>query len=280
MRLFVISLLLFQFSFAQQEYKHEVYFETDEFNIPETEHNRLILFLSKVVKLDINKIEIYGFCDDRGSENYNKTLSMKRAETIKNLFSVNDINSDLITNVDGKGEILLKIVDSKNIDKIRGLNRKVEITVIENKAIKESTTKKTKDENFNGLLAENLKKGDKFLLENILFKTGYTYLMPESKPVLNQLAQTLKQRTDFKFSIQGHVCCTENSRDAVDRRTKQRNLSTARARYIYDYLARKGIDKSRMNYVGMRRKFPLGGDPKFDRRVEIVITYINTSQYN
>ena len=280
MRLFVISLLLFQFSFAQQEYKHEVYFETDEFNIPETEHNRLILFLSKVVKLDINKIQIYGFCDDRGSENYNKTLSMKRAETIKNLFSVNDINSDLITNVDGKGEILLKIVDSKNIDKIRGLNRKVEITVIENKAIKKSTTKKTKDEKFNGLLAENLKKGDKFLLENILFKTGYTYLMPESKPVLNQLAQTLKQRTDFKFSIQGHVCCTENSRDAVDRRTKQRNLSTARARYIYDYLIRKGIDKNRMNYVGMRRKFPLGGDPKFDRRVEIVITYINTSQYN
>ena len=60
--------------------------------------------------------------------------------------------------------------------------------------------------------------------------------MPESKPVLNQLAQTLKQRTDFKFSIQGHVCCTENSRDAVDRRTKQRNLSLARAKYIYDYL--------------------------------------------
>ena len=52
------------------------------------------------------------------------------------------------------------------------------------------------------------------------------------------------------------MCCTENSRDAVDRRTKQRNLSTARAKYIYDYLARKGIDKSRMNYVGMRRKFP------------------------
>ena len=86
MRLFVLYLLLFQFSFAQQEYKHEVYFETDKYNIPETEHNRLILFLSKVVKLDINKIQIYGFCDDRGSENYNKTLSEKRAETIKNCF--------------------------------------------------------------------------------------------------------------------------------------------------------------------------------------------------
>jgi hypothetical protein len=30
-----------------------------------------------------------------------------------------------------------------------------------------------------------------------------------------------------------------------------------------------------MKYVRMRRKFPLGGDPKFDRRVEIVITYIS-----
>ena len=280
MRLFVLYLFIFQFSFAQQEYKHEVYFETDKFNIPETEHNRLILFLSKVVKLDINKIQIYGFCDDRGSENYNKTLSERRAKTIKDVFSNNEINSNLITNVDGKGEILLKIVDSKEVDKIRGLNRKVEITVIENVEEEQSTIKERKEEKFNGLLAENLKKGDKFLLENILFKTGYTYLMPESKPVLNQLAQTLKQRTDFKFSIQGHVCCTENSRDAVDRRTKQRNLSLARAKYIYDYLVKKGIDKNRMNYVGMRRKFPLGGDPKFDRRVEIVITYINKGQYN
>lgn len=280
MRLFVLYLLIFQFSFAQQEYKHEVYFETDKFNIPETEHNRLILFLSKVVKLDINKIKIYGFCDDRGTENYNKTLSEKRAETIKEVFSINEINSKLITNVDGKGEILLKIIDSKNVDKIRGLNRKVEITVIENEEKKQSNLTEGKEEKFNGLLAENLKKGDKFLLENILFKTGYTYLMPESKLVLNQLAQTLKQRTDFKFSIQGHVCCTENSRDAVDRRTKKRNLSLARAKYIYDYLVKKGIDKNRMNYVGMRRKFPLGGDPKFDRRVEIVITYINKGLYN
>ena len=29
-----------------------------------------------------------------------------------------------------------------------------------------------------------------------------------------------------------------------------------------------------MKFVGMRRKFPLGGDPKHDRRVEILITYV------
>ena len=70
------------------------------------------------------------------------------------------------------------------------------------------------------------------------------------------------------------MCCTQNSRDAVDKRTQKRNLSVARAKYIYDYLARKGVDKKRMKYVGLRRKFPLGGDPKYDRRVEILITYI------
>jgi len=58
------------------------------------------------------------------------------------------------------------------------------------------------------------------------------------------------------------------------KKLKNGNLFVARAKYIYDYLARKGVDKKRMKYVGMRRKFPLGGDPKYDRRVEILITYI------
>ena len=29
-----------------------------------------------------------------------------------------------------------------------------------------------------------------------------------------------------------------------------------------------------MRHLGLRRKFPLGGEPKFDRRVEILITYV------
>ena len=36
----------------------------------------------------------------------------------------------------------------------------------------------------------------------------------------------------------------------------------------------KGVNPKRMKYVGLRRLFPLGGDPQFDRRVEILITYV------
>ena len=96
--------------------------------------------------------------------------------------------------------------------------------------------------------------------------------------MLKRIADTLVKRKELYFTIQGHVCCTQYSRDAVDRKTKKRNLSVARAKYIYDYLAKKGVDKKRMKYVGMRRKFPLGGDPKYDRRVEILITYVSNKK--
>lgn len=116
--------------------------------------------------------------------------------------------------------------------------------------------------------------GDKITFQNILFKTGYSTVLPKSKKILDNIVKALLERNDIYFTIQGHVCCTQNTRDAVDKKTKQRNLSVARAKYVYDYFVKKGIDKKRMRYVGMRRKFPLGGDPQFDRRVEILITYV------
>jgi outer membrane protein OmpA-like peptidoglycan-associated protein len=99
--------------------------------------------------------------------------------------------------------------------------------------------------------------------------------MPESKKILDNIAASLLEREDVYFTIQGHVCCTQYTRDAVDRKTKKQNLSEARAKFVYDFFAKKGIDTKRMRYMGMRRKFPLGGDPELDRRVEILITHID-----
>lgn len=270
-RFLFLFLLIFQLSLGQNELTHEVYFETDKYDVPETEENRLLLFIKNLHDIEIEKISIYGFCDDRGSHSYNQVLSQNRANSIKSVFSKNEIDQDLITNVDGKGEILLKIVKEYDINKIRGLNRKVEIIVVpkvQEKIIEEPVVaKKT-------IYSSELKKGDKVTLDKLLFKTGYAYLTPNSVKVLKRVADTLVKRKELYFTIQGHVCCTQNARDAVNRRTKKRNLSVARAQYVYDYLVKKGVDKKRMKYVGLRRKFPLGGDPKYDRRVEILITYV------
>lgn len=266
--------LSFQLAFAQQELKHQVYFYTDKYDIPETEESRLLLFLSEIENMDVEKISIYGFCDDRGSDSYNMVLSQQRADAIKEVFSNNEFDESVITNVDGKGEILLNIVEDIDLYKIRGLNRKVEIIVKPYDPPRVKVEPLPAKETTEDLLKGELKEGDKIQLENILFRTGYSYLTKQSKAILDNIAEILVERKDIYFTIEGHVCCTHGTRDAIDRKTKTRNLSVARAKSVYNYLADKGVKRYRMKYVGHKRKFPLGGKPELDRRVEILVTRV------
>ena len=264
-------LLMAQMALAQNELMHEVFFDTDKFEMGPKEHERLLLFLADIEKMDIEKISIYGFTDDRGSDSYNMVLSQNRANTIKEIFSNNEFDESIITNVDGKGELLIKLVEQQSVDEARSLNRKVQIIVKPYFPPRVEVIPEKKD--ITTILKGELKAGDKFQLDNILFQTGYSDVLEESQKTLEDIAEVLLTRDDIYFTIQGHVCCTQYSRDAIDRKTKKRNLSVARAKFVYDYLAKKGVNPRRMKYVGMRRKFPLGGEPKYDRRVEILITY-------
>ena len=253
---------LFAFLFAFKSYsqfniEHSVYFDTDVYNLTKTETTRLQKFLSSNTKEEVLKIEIYGFCDDRGSNNYNLTLSQNRADAIKEIFSQASFFPEKISTVDGRGELLLNIVDETDPSVIRALNRRVDIVISYPEKNAEIVEQADKQEN-------------KIILENVLFITGYSYLTRSSKKILDNLAETLKKES-FSFIVQGHVCCTEGDLDAVDRKTNKRNLSVARAKYVYDYLLKKGIKKSRMSYEGMAHKFPLGGSEDKDRRVEILV---------
>ena len=258
---------------AQTTSTHEVYFETGKFEVTNIEVNRLVLFIKGFKDIEVDRISIYGFCDDRGTDSYNLELSQKRADGIKKIFSGFDIDENLISNVDGKGEVLLRVISSENLNIIRGLNRKVEIKIDFKKENTPSNelkeTAKKKD-----FVRDNIAVGDKINLDTILFKTGYSYVEEESFSALERLVTALRRRDDIYFTIQGHVCCTRNSKDAIDKKTGKRNLSFARSKYIYDYLVKKGIKKKRMRYVGLRNKYPLGKEAKFDRRVELKITHI------
>tara|TARA_B110001469_G_scaffold72032_1_gene68462 strand:- start:989 stop:1816 length:828 start_codon:yes stop_codon:yes gene_type:complete len=268
---FILLFITGQLLQAQTNNAHVVYFDTGQYNVPDIETNRLVLFIQSLKDIQIERISIYGFTDDRGTDNYNLALSQNRANAIKKIFSRFGVDDNLISNVDGKGEVLLRVVSSDNLNIIRGLNRKVEINIEypKNEEVKEEENKTI---NF---LSGDLSVGDKITLDNILFKTGYSSLENESIEVLEGVASDLLKRKDIYFTIQGHVCCTKNSRDAIDKRTGKRNLSMARAKYIYNYLIKKGVKRNRMRYVGLRNKYPLGGATKYDRRVEIKITYIS-----
>ena len=269
---FIVILLVGQFVQGQSQDSHVVYFDTGQYDVPVIETNRLVLFIQELKDIEIERISIYGFTDDRGSDNYNLTLSQNRANAIKKIFSKFNIDDNLISNVDGKGEVLLRVISSENLSIIRGLNRKVEINIEYQQEEKKVVERKQETPQ---IFSKDIAVGDKITLENILFETGFSIIEKKSINVLEELAAALLIRKDIYFLIQGHVCCTRNKRDAVDKKTGKRNLSMARAKFIYDYLVKKGIKRSRMKYIGLKNKYPLGGETKFDRRVEIKITYIS-----
>tara|TARA_B100000900_G_scaffold363227_1_gene337052 strand:+ start:1129 stop:1911 length:783 start_codon:yes stop_codon:yes gene_type:complete len=253
--LFLFVLFCSNSLFSQFNIEHSVYFDTDIYSLTKTEKTRLQKFLNTLTKDQVLKIEIYGFCDDIGSENYNLTLSQNRADAIREIFSEASFFPEKIVSVDGKGELLLNIVDETDPSVLRALNRRVDIVIAYPEKISQE---------------EIIKNDNKIVLENVLFITGYSYLTRSSKKILDKVAESLKNET-FSFIVQGHVCCTEGKLDAVDRKTGKRNLSVARSKYVYDYLIKKGIKKSRMSYEGLAHNFPLGGSEDKDRRVEILI---------
>ena len=133
-------------------------------------------------------MSIYGFCDDRGSDSYNMLLSQNRADAIKRVFGKMGMDQSLITNVDGKGEVLLKIVKTEDLNIIRGINRKVEITVeFKSHSVNTTQNKDDKGRELPLTLESELVVGDKIVLRNILFQTGYSYLLKESIPVLESM---------------------------------------------------------------------------------------------
>ena len=117
------------FSFSQFSFEHSIYFETDEFFIEKTEETRLYKFVESLPGENLIKIEISGFCDDVGAENYNLVLSQNRALAIKDVFSSASFFPNKIVSVDGKGEVLLNIYPSENPEIVRALNRRVDVVV-------------------------------------------------------------------------------------------------------------------------------------------------------
>ena len=264
-----ILVFISHLALSQSDFKHSVYFDTDKFKITSSEESKFNSFLAELDNIYIGHITIYGFCDDRGTEAYNLDLSRNRANSVKTLFIDNEVSSDLITVLDGKGELQLN--SNSNIKETRRNNRRVDIIIIPKGEKEENSIEIPTAQT---ILKGDVEVGDKIRLKNLYFKTGYSSIVPESIDTLKEIADILVEREEIHFTIQGHVCCTHDTYDAVDRKTNKRNLSVARAKFIYNYLLRKGVEKRRMNYIGLKRKFTLDGDPKYDRRVEIEITYM------
>jgi OmpA-OmpF porin, OOP family len=103
---------------------------------------------------------------------------------------------------------------------------------------------------------------------NILFETGKSAIQKESLPIIDQIFELMKLDESLKVSIEGH---TDNVGNAVS----NKKLSNDRAKVVMDALVTKGIDKTRLSFIGWGQEKPVA-DNKTDegrtqnRRVEIV----------
>lgn len=264
-----LPFLFIGFLQAQEEVVHSVYFEFDRYDLTPAQLESAVTFIRTVDSSRIETIEIFGYCDDRGKEEYNFKLSENRANTIKNEFLENGITNKVIITIEGKGRILIDDDIVENLPEVRSKNRRVDV-VLNLKPLP-----KIQIPGFYNTIKKNHVVGDHIYLDNLLFERGSSKLTFKSKTELNRLAKLMLKYRNIEFEIQGHVCCTPpNQREAIDRHTGKRKLSHNRAEAVYKYLLLKKIPASRMKFKGYGNTVPLGKGTEYDRRVELLVTKV------
>ena len=251
---------------AQQKPIETIYFDFDKYILSNQQTKVITDFIKNIDTTKIESIQIYGYCDDRGTDEYNYRLSEDRVNTVREILTSNGFNKSRIIILEGKGRVIIRSDTVENLNATRSKNRRVDLIAVK---------KNTYGKGVRNSLQSELNLGDKIFLENILFDLGSSKLTPASKKELDKIAAILQNKKTIRFEIRGHVCCTpEVYTDGIDRETNERRLSWNRAKTVFFYLSSKKISKSRMSYQGCGNKYPLKKGEDLDRRVEFLITKI------
>ena len=254
----ILLFLFFGYLSAQEKNVYSVYFEFDKFTLNNDQINGLINLL-KDKKSPVGNIQLFGYCDDRGSADYNDKLSIKRVATVQGILTDKGIPINKIFICEGKGRVMIALDSVKSLEKIRDKNRRVDLIFSSNPI-------------YNSI-PENPKVGDLINLDKIVFDMGSSILSLKAKRELDKYIVLLQKHKSIRFEIKGHVCCTSSKySDAIDEETEERNLSINRAKNVFTYLRLKGINPYRMTFKGYGNRFPLGKNDESDRRVELLIT--------
>ena len=259
MKLLTFIFILYTLSLSAQE-KIEVFFDFNKSEINIVSQQKLENWIATHNEIEVTKI--YGYCDWKGTNHYNDTLSLKRVSEVYNFLTKHKVKVLDNYEVRGFGE------DFKQ-SKVQSENRKVTIFFQEVRKPEPVVTKtddaKTLDEK-----VRDAKVGDVIVLKNIYFKNRSPRIVPESKPTMYELLCVLEDHPNLKIQIQGHICCQPVG-DFED-------ISTLRARAVYTFLIQNKINRKRLSYKGFGITKPIHPIPEKseqeaneNRRVEIMI---------
>ena len=254
-----------------------VYFDFDKYELSSGTKKYLYQLQHQINVKNISSVVVVGHTDQLGTDEYNFTLSNRRAKVIYEYLKGNwkQLREMVFLEMEGMGKSQLVTQDSS--EEARSMNRRVEVYVRFNNYYIEYVKPKTKTVLELALTNPNLNINDRILLNNVNFDRGKHALLPEAIDVLDNLADILIRYPNINIKIEGHVCCTMNDDDDYDKETNQKNLSLMRAYTVYNYLISKGVAAYRLNYIGFGHKYPMADEftlqgQDTNRRVEIRIT--------
>jgi len=200
----------------------------------------------KTLTTELNiKLEINGHTDSVGPKAYNKKLSKRRAESVKNYLINNGIEEVRLITANF-GEELPIATNKTKAGKAK--NRRVELKI-------------NKQDKFNE---------DTIAFENVKFSFDSYDITDQSKVKLDMLIIELTKLSDLKIEIQGHT-------DSDGPKVYNQYLSERRAKSVKEYLILHGIDKKRLKTSGLNESTPIAennsreGKAK-NRRVEFKVS--------
>ena len=261
---------------AQTRESFSVYFDSDKYILTQNAAAKLDSFWRTNPQANLSaEFELSGFCDNRGTNLYNLSLSDKRVATVKNWLLKRGVNIESFMNTLGFGED--SSVNENKTGQERQLNRRVDIIII--KSGEASTPVNEKIITLKQKIGDSLTTaGTNIILHNINFAGGQHHLLPESQPMLDELLDAMRTYPKLVIRVEGHICCQPDEQDGLDIETGIPNLSEARAKAIRDYLLSNGVELKRVSYKGFGHSLPIYSYPEQsederiqNRRVEVKI---------
>lgn len=276
---FLFFLLLTLLLKAQQNDTVSIYFPFDRAELTVSATSVLNQFLAAYKNSDsYTSLVLRGHCDAIGSDNYNDHLSERRVAAVLQYLKQQGVSDSAITFYKGYGE--REPIQDNATTVGRQQNRRVEI-IWTTPAVSAAPPAQQKPKDTIPELTQEtvktVKEGQTLRLRNINFYGGSHSFLPHSQTALNELLAVMKENPTLVIEIHGHICCLPGERDGFDYDSNDWNLSLNRARAVYDFLYKNGIDASRMSYKGFAGRVPLvypeytEQDRTANRRVEIKI---------
>lgn len=252
-----IVLLLFWFGAGLAQERLTVFFDFDDYALNQNAIRQLNSWIASNDHIQVSKI--YGFCDWKGSNNYNDSLSVNRVNTVFNFLKSNNIPVKEGYEIRGFGEDFEQ-------SKVQSENRKV-VVVYDTKKEEKPAIPATSDLQDK---IKNAKTGDLIRLENIYFFNMSPRILPKSKTTLHDLLCALQDNPKLRIEIQGHICCQLEG--------DINSLSVMRARAVYNFLISNKINRKRLSFKGFgvtKPIYPIPEQNEFEqnenRRVEVMI---------